>query len=75
MVIDQSVSERARRSGVEYVIRQTIEAYSREDVMPKEKRRNGFGEEKKRVGGGDKADQGEEGMNKCEREKATEGYF
>lgn len=69
-----SVSARTNRSGAEYVIRQTIEARSKEVEMPQETCRNGCAKAKS---GGDKADQGEEGADKCEREreKVTESYF
>lgn len=44
-----SVSGRASTSGAEYIIRQIMEAYSKEVEMPQETCRNGFGDKRKRV--------------------------
>lgn len=58
-----SLSRGASRSGAEYIIRQIKEV-----AMPQETCRNGFR-------GKEKSDQDKEGEGKCERQKATEGYF
>lgn len=63
-----SLSRGASRSGAEYIIRQIKEV-----AMPQETCRNGFRGKEKSVG--DKSDQDKEGEGKCERQKATEGYF
>ena len=71
-----SVSGRASRSGAEYVMTQTMEAYSREVVMPQGTCRNGFGEAEKGAGEIRLTEARNEQTCICEKErKRQRGYF